>query len=80
MAIEETVEYKGKSLLVLGAGGHGKVVAEIATDLGFVKIDFLDDNSPEAIGSVQDLPELGRDYDYIFCGIGKNQLRKQLLE
>ena len=54
MAIEETVEYKGKSLLVLGAGGHGKVVAEIATDLGFVKIDFLDDNSPEAIGSVQD--------------------------
>lgn len=80
MAIEETVEYKGKSLLILGAGGHGKVVAEIATDLGFVKIDFLDDNSPEAIGSVQDLPELGRDYDYIFCGIGKNQLRKQLLE
>ena len=41
MAIEETVEYKGKSLLILGAGGHGKVVAEIATDLGFVKIDFL---------------------------------------
>ena len=60
------MEYKGKSLLILGAGGHGKVVAEIATDLGFVKIDFLDDNSPEAIGSVQDLPELGRDYDYIF--------------
>lgn len=33
MAIEETVEYKGKSLLILGAGGHGKVVAEIATDV-----------------------------------------------
>ena len=80
MNTEQTTEYEGKSLLILGAGGHGKVVAEIAADLGFAKTDFLDDNSPEAIGSVKNLPELGKDYDYIFCGIGNNQLRKRLLE
>lgn len=80
MKTEQTKEYKGKSLLILGAGGHGKVVAEIAKDLGFVKTDFLDDNSLEAVGKIQNLPEIGKAYDHIFCGIGNNQLRKQLLE
>ena len=31
-----------KSLLVIGAGGHGRVVKEIAQDIGYEKIDFLD--------------------------------------
>ena len=29
-----------KSLLVIGAGGHGRVVKEIAQDIGYEKIDF----------------------------------------
>ena len=32
-----------KSLLIVGAGGHGKVVKEIAEALGYNKIAFLDD-------------------------------------
>lgn len=31
-----------KSLLILGAGGHGKVVKEIAEGLGYTKIGFLE--------------------------------------
>lgn len=38
------------NLLIIGAGGHGKVVVEIAVDFGYEKIDFLDDDSPEAVG------------------------------
>ena len=40
-----------RKLLIIGAGGHGQVVAEIAMDLGYSKIDFIDDNSEIAIGT-----------------------------
>lgn len=33
-----------KSLLIIGAGGHGRVVAEVAADLGYERIDYIDDN------------------------------------
>ena len=52
----------GKRLLVLGAGGHGKVVREVALSLldidgkpVYDAVDFLDDNSEDAIGRIADL-------------------------
>ena len=33
-----------KRLLIIGAGGHGKVVAEVAEDIEHEKIAFLDEN------------------------------------
>ena len=52
-----------KNLLILGAGGHGHVVAETAKAMKdsdgnpvYGKIDFLDDLKAEAIGKLQDLP------------------------
>lgn len=44
-----------KRLLIIGAGGHGKVVAEVAADIGYEHIDFLDDTAQEAIGKVSEL-------------------------
>ena len=41
-----------KNLLIIGAGGHGRVVAEVAAACGYENISFLDDNSPEAIGKI----------------------------
>ena len=41
-----------KKLLIIGAGGHGKVVAEVASACGYDNVKFLDDNSPEAIGKI----------------------------
>ena len=68
-----------KSLLIIGAGGHGKVAAEIAKNLQYTKIDFLDDGSSEAIGTFSELPLFVPKYDACFCGIGNNKFRKQIL-
>lgn len=65
------------NLLIVGAGGHGKVVKEIAQAIGiYEKIDFVDDNSLEAIGKTEDLQELRKQYESAFVGIGDNNLRK----
>lgn len=69
-----------KCLLIIGAGGHGKVVAEVARDIGYEKIDFLDDNNPEAIGRISDIEKLSDQYSDAFVAIGNNKLRGELLQ
>lgn len=75
-----------KQLLILGAGGHGKVVCEVAAAMEYKgksiykKIDFLDDQSPLAIGKLEELEHIASSYDDIFCGIGNNEFRSKLLE
>lgn len=77
----------GKRLLILGAGGHGKVVREVALSLFNIDgisvyefVDFLDDNSEDAIGKIADLKKYKGCYTDVFCGIGNNTVRKQLLD
>lgn len=69
-----------KRLLIIGAGGHGKVVAEIAGDIGYEEIAFLDDNSQEAIGKISDIEKLRDRYSDAFVAIGNNKLRGELLQ
>lgn len=74
-----------KNLLILGAGGHGKVVKETAMAMGcFESIDFLDDQSVEAIGKCKDYKQFAQHYTYAFAAIGANALRiswaKELIE
>ncbi len=66
------------SILILGAGGHGRVVAEVAADCGYDKVDFLDDNSPDAIGPISALQQYTGKYDSYFVGIGNNETREYL--
>lgn len=68
-------------LLIIGAGGHGRVVKEIAeaTSL-FDKIDFADDNYEFSVGKIDDIQRLHSVYDCAFVGIGNNRLRAQLLK
>lgn len=74
-----------KSLLIIGAGGHGKVVREAALSMRlkdeaiYDKIDFLDDSAIEAVGRICDLQTVGKQYDDIFVAIGDNELRKELM-
>ena len=63
-----------KSLLIIGAGGHGQVVKEIAQDLGYERIDFIDDHNSRAIGKIKDLENF-KEYQNAFVGIGNNKLR-----
>lgn len=68
-----------KSLLIIGAGGHGKVIKEIAEALGYTKIALLDDNSTEAIGKIADSKAFVDEYQEAFVGIGNNIFRGELL-
>ena len=68
------------NLLIVGAGGHGKVVAEVASDCGFDKIAFLDDSGLEAIGKLDELEKFSEQYEYGFVSIGNNKFRSELIE
>lgn len=69
-----------KSLLIIGAGGHGKVVKEVAEAVGYDKIAFLDDNSEEAVGKIADSKQFVQEYQAAFVGIGNNKFRNELLQ
>ncbi|PAE38163.1 acetyltransferase [Bacillus sp. 7884-1] len=72
-------------LLIIGASGHGKVVADIALKMNkWESIAFLDDNENvkssmgiEVIGRSSDACMHVEDYD-IFVGIGNNSTREKI--
>lgn len=68
------------NLLIVGAGGHGQVIAEIATDLGFEEIAYLDDNSQNAVGKISEIEKFIGMYEYAFVGIGNNRLRSEIFK
>jgi NDP-sugar pyrophosphorylase family protein len=72
-----------KTLLILGAGGHGRVVKEIAEAMGvFEKIDFLDDNPDceQSIGLCIDNEKLIGSYNFAIPSFGNNELRLKWIE
>ena len=73
-----------KKLVIIGASGHGKVVADIAIKNGYNKIIFLDDD--ESIHECGGYPIVGKsseggtiDADVII-GIGNAGARKRIQE
>lgn len=68
-------------LLIIGAGGHGRVVKEVAEAMcQYERIEFVDDNSDIAIGRTVDLEKLHAEYDSAFVSIGNNSLREILIQ
>lgn len=70
--------------MILGAGGHGRVVADIASTMGvFSEIAFLDDATPPVkpafpiIGRIDDAAKHLDDYAF-FVAIGNNAVRRKL--
>ena len=71
-----------KKIAIVGAGGHGKVVGEIALLNQYNTIDFFDDkkneikNFPfEVIGNLEFLKKSLKNYDNFFVAIGDNAVR-----
>ena len=71
-----------KRLNIIGASGHGKVVADIAALNGYTDIVFLDDDESikecagyPVIGNCSDAPE-----GEIFVAVGNAETRKRLME
>ena len=46
------------TILVVGGGGHGRVIAGLAQACGYFRVDFADDRSPQAAGALSDLVTL----------------------
>ena len=66
-------------LLIVGAGGHGQVVKEVAEALDiYEQIDFVDDQAEGAVGKIEDLEVLRVQYDTAFVGIGNNRVRGEV--
>ena len=71
-----------KKIAIIGAGGHGKVVGEIALLNQYNTIDFFDDqinqikNFPfKIIGNLELLKKNIKNYDNFFVAIGNNKIR-----
>ena len=73
-----------KRLIIIGASGHGKVVADIAVKCGYDEIAFLDDDESltecgkwKVIGKSSMASELDDD---LFIAIGRAKTRRLLFE
>jgi sugar O-acyltransferase (sialic acid O-acetyltransferase NeuD family) len=75
-----------RRLAIVGAGGHGKVVADTAEQAGWESIIFFDDFRPvtephviwPVAGNLDRLLQSLDDYDGISIALGDNQLRLSL--
>ena len=73
-------------LVIIGAGGHGKVIADNAIKNGYTDICFVDDKATGAcmgfpiIGSCNNLEMLNDGSTDFIIGIGNNTTRKLIAE
>lgn len=72
-------------LAIIGASGHGKVVADIAEKNGYDDIEFYDDNQSlthcgkwPVVGLVNEVPN--EKNDSLFVAIGNNKIRKKIMD
>lgn len=79
----EAIFGKTNKLVIIGAGGHGLVCADIAKLLGYIDINFLDDDINKnfdyrIIGKIDDFVNyLNCDF---FIALGNNQLRESVFK
>ena len=67
---------ENKNLLILGAGQYGQVAKEIAESMrSFEMINFLDDNSENAIGKISDYENFANNYTFAIVAMGNADLR-----
>lgn len=74
------------SLTIIGAGGHGKVIADIAMKNGYTNIVFIDDNvigdcmGFPIVGTTDEIEMLnGGKTDFVIA-VGNNETRKRIAE
>lgn len=71
-----------KKLAIIGAGGHGKVIADMAKKNGYERIAFLDDcNKDDFLGCYPIIGDtdsaVPEDYDF-FIAIGNAEIRRKM--
>ncbi len=73
-----------KKIVIIGASGHGKVIADIAGLNGYEEILFLDDDTSKrscgkypVVGTSKDIRQYKGNYDFIIA-IGNNRIREKI--
>ena len=73
-----------RKLLILGAGGYGKTVADMAAQLGcYQKIAFLDDGKegvPGVLGKCDDFLQFADESTEMYPAFGNNEVRMAWME
>lgn len=73
-------------IIIIGCGGHGKVIADIAVKNGYKDISFIDDNTKgecigfPVIGTINDIESFCDGRTDFIIGIGNNYTRKFIAE
>ena len=73
-------------LIIVGAGGHGKVIADAALKNGYANICYIDDHATgdvmgfPIIGTSSDIEDLNDGSTDFIIGIGNNAVRKTIAE
>ena len=74
-----------KEIVIIGAGGHGRVIADIIALSGDHVLGFLDDKDPNdfsditILGNLSDIDRYKQEASFI-VGIGNNKIRKQIMD
>jgi len=66
-------------LIILGAGGYGQTIADVAEQLSY-EVSFLDDNSEKAIDSCANFAHYIGDNTCFYPAFGNNEVRVAWLE
>lgn len=73
-----------RNLIIIGGGGHAKVVADIAIQTGYNVLGFLDDNSDvcellgfSRLGNIADCVNYGKEVVFVIA-IGNNKIREAI--
>lgn len=75
-------------LAILGASGHGKVVADVAECCGWSELVFFDDAWPTRttngvwtiVGNTESLLACLEEFDGVIVGIGNNRIRQEKMQ
>lgn len=84
--MSESVQKKPKKVVVIGAGGHARVIADIIKCSGDEVIGFLDDRNPaefpslKILGCVDDAKAYISGGAQFVVGIGKNEAREAIVQ
>lgn len=75
-----------KKMIIIGASGHGKVVADLAIKNGYEILGFLDDGGPTGenfgfpiLGEVKKILDHAQECEFVIA-IGNNGIRKKIAE
>ena len=73
-------------LVIVGAGGHGKVIADIAIKIGYIDIVFIDDTAVgdclgyPIVGTCEIIDRLDESRNDFVIAVGNNKIRRRIAE